>query len=42
MRVGLVTDGRPGLPFDDLLRTAAELRIGMLEFGCDTWPVAAR
>jgi sugar phosphate isomerase/epimerase len=34
MRIGLVTDGLPMLSFEDLLRTAAELRIATLEFGC--------
>jgi len=40
MRIGLVTDGLPALPFDDLLRTAAELRIQTLEFGCGNWSPA--
>jgi sugar phosphate isomerase/epimerase len=40
MRIGLVTDGLPMLSFEDLLRTAAELRIAMLEFGCGNWSAA--
>lgn len=37
MRIGLVTDGLPDLLLPDLLRTAAELGITMLEFGCGNW-----
>jgi sugar phosphate isomerase/epimerase len=40
MRIGLVTDGLPALPFEDLLRTAAELRIETVEFGCGNWSPA--
>jgi sugar phosphate isomerase/epimerase len=40
MRIGLVTDGLPALPFDDLLRSAAELGIETLEFGCGNWSPA--
>jgi sugar phosphate isomerase/epimerase len=37
MRIGLVTDGLPELPFDDLPRTAVELGVETLEFGCGNW-----
>jgi sugar phosphate isomerase/epimerase len=40
MRIGLVTDGLPALPLADLLRTAAELGIETLEFGCGNWSPA--
>ncbi len=40
MRIGLVTDGLPDLPFGDLLRTTAELGIETLEFGCGNWSPA--
>ena len=40
MRIGLVTDGLPDLPPPDLLRTAAELGIATLEFGCGNWSSA--
>jgi sugar phosphate isomerase/epimerase len=40
MRIGLVTDGLPALPFEDLLHTAAELGIETLEFGCGNWSPA--
>jgi sugar phosphate isomerase/epimerase len=40
MRIGLVTDGLLALPFEELLRTAAELRIATLEFGCGNWSPA--
>ncbi len=40
MRIGLVTDGLPELPLEDLLRTAAELGIETLEFGCGNWSAA--
>ena len=40
MRIGLVTDGLPALSFEDLLRTAAELHIETLEFGCGNWSSA--
>ena len=40
MRIGLVTDSLAELPFDALLSTAAELGIGMLEFGCGNWSQA--
>jgi len=40
MRIGLVTDGLPALPFTDLLRTAADLGIQTLEFGCGNWSPA--
>ena len=40
MRVGLVTDSLAHLPLDALLRTAAELGIEMLEFGCGNWSSA--
>ena len=37
MRIGLVTDGLPELALPELLRTAAELGIATLEFGCGNW-----
>jgi sugar phosphate isomerase/epimerase len=37
MRIGMVTDSLGHLPFDELLRTAADLGIGMLEFPCGNW-----
>lgn len=40
MRIGLVTDGLPDLTLPDLLRTAAELGIATLEFGCGNWSSA--
>jgi sugar phosphate isomerase/epimerase len=40
MRIGLVTDGLPDLALPDLLRTAAELGIATLEFGCGNWSSA--
>lgn len=40
MRIGLVTDGLPALAFEELLRTAAELGIETLEFGCGNWSSA--
>jgi sugar phosphate isomerase/epimerase len=40
MRIGLVTDGLQTLPLEDLLRTAAGLRIETLEFGCGNWSPA--
>jgi sugar phosphate isomerase/epimerase len=40
MRIGLVTDGLPDLSFDALLRTAADLGIATLEFGCGNWSSA--
>jgi sugar phosphate isomerase/epimerase len=40
MRIGLVTDGLPDLPFDVLLSTAAELGISTMEFGCGNWSSA--
>jgi sugar phosphate isomerase/epimerase len=40
MHIGLVTDGLPALSFEDLLRTAAELGIPALEFGCGNWSSA--
>jgi sugar phosphate isomerase/epimerase len=40
MHIGLVTDGLPDLPLPDLLRTAAELGIATLEFGCGNWSSA--
>lgn len=40
MRIGLVTDGLPDLGLPDLLRTAAELGIATLEFGCGNWSSA--
>jgi len=40
MRIGLVTDGLADLPFDALLRTAADLGLETLEFGCGNWSSA--
>jgi len=40
MRIGLVTDSLGHLPFDELLRTAANLGIQTLEFGCGGWSSA--
>jgi sugar phosphate isomerase/epimerase len=40
VHIGLVTDGLPDLPLPDLLRTAAELGIVTLEFGCGNWSSA--
>jgi sugar phosphate isomerase/epimerase len=40
MRIGLVTDGLPELALPELLRTAAELGIATLEFGCGNWSSA--
>jgi sugar phosphate isomerase/epimerase len=37
MRIGMVTDSLSHLPFDELLATAAELGIAMLEFPCGNW-----
>jgi len=40
MRVGMVTDSLGHLPLDDLLHTAAELGVEMLEFPCGNWSSA--
>ncbi|MBL8057789.1 MAG: sugar phosphate isomerase/epimerase [Anaerolineales bacterium] len=40
MRIGLVTDSLGHLALDDLLKTAAELGIQTLEFGCGGWSAA--
>jgi sugar phosphate isomerase/epimerase len=40
MRIGLVTDGLADLPLDGVLRTAADLGIATLEFGCGNWSSA--
>ena len=40
MKIGLVTDGLPDLTLRDLLRTAAEMGIATLEFGCGNWSSA--
>ena len=40
MRIGMVTDSLSHLAFDDLLRTASELGIEMLEFPCGNWSSA--
>jgi sugar phosphate isomerase/epimerase len=37
MRIGMVTDSLGQLPLDELLRTAAELGLEMLEFPCGNW-----
>ena len=40
MRIGLVTDGLSDMKLPELLRSAAELGIGTLEFGCGNWSSA--
>lgn len=40
MRIGMVTDSLGHLSLDDLLHTAAELGIEMLEFPCGNWSSA--
>lgn len=40
MRIGLVTDSLGYLSFDELLRTAADLGVQTLEFGCGGWSSA--
>src|SRR5271167_4278447 len=40
MRIGLVTDGLSELAVPALLRTAAELGIATVEFGCGNWSSA--
>jgi sugar phosphate isomerase/epimerase len=40
MRIGMVTDSLGHLPMQELLRTAAELGIEMLEFPCGNWSSA--
>ncbi len=40
MRIGLVTDGLAELALPEVLRTAAELGIATLEFGCGNWSPA--
>jgi sugar phosphate isomerase/epimerase len=40
MKIGMITDSLPGTDFDDLLATAARLRLDMLEFGCGNWSPA--
>ncbi|HJS20526.1 MAG TPA: sugar phosphate isomerase/epimerase [Anaerolineales bacterium] len=40
MRIGLTTDSLSELSFDELLETAARLRIQTLEFGCGNWSSA--
>src|SRR3954449_9446464 len=40
MRIGLVTDGLAELPLPTLLRTAADLGIQTVEFGCGNWSSA--
>src|SRR4026209_302968 len=37
MRIGLVTDSLGHLPFDELLKTAADLGIETIELGCGGW-----
>jgi sugar phosphate isomerase/epimerase len=37
MRIGMVTDSLGNLSLDELLRTAAELGVEMLEFPCGNW-----
>ena len=37
MRIGMVTDSLGHLSLDELLHTAAELGIEMLEFPCGNW-----
>src|SRR3954471_8515116 len=40
MHIGLVTDGLSDVSFDELLRTAADLGLAALEFGCGNWSSA--
>jgi sugar phosphate isomerase/epimerase len=40
MRIGLTTDSLSGLPFEEVLETAASLGIETLEFGCGNWSSA--
>jgi sugar phosphate isomerase/epimerase len=40
MRIGMVTDSLGHLPLDELLHTAAELGVEMLEFPCGNWSSA--
>jgi sugar phosphate isomerase/epimerase len=40
MRIGLVTDSLGHLSLDELLETAASMRIQTLEFGCGGWSAA--
>jgi sugar phosphate isomerase/epimerase len=40
MHIGLVTDGLPNLPLEELLTTTANLGITTLEFGCGNWSPA--
>ena len=40
MRIGLVTDSLGDLPLHQLLRTAADLGLETLEFGCGNWSSA--
>ena len=40
MKIGMITDSLGALAFDDLLRTAAELRLEMLEFAGGNWSTA--
>jgi sugar phosphate isomerase/epimerase len=40
MRIGLVTDSLGHLPFDELLKTAADLGVETIELGCGGWSSA--
>jgi sugar phosphate isomerase/epimerase len=40
MRIGLVTDSLGHLPFDELLKTAADLGVEAIELGCGGWSSA--
>lgn len=40
MRIGLVTDSLGHISFDEMLETAANLRVQTLEFGCGGWSSA--
>ncbi len=40
MRIGMVSDSLAHLTFEELLRTAAEIGIEMLEFPCGNWSAA--
>src|SRR5258708_3097173 len=40
MKIGLVTDSLSDLSFDELVKTAAEMGIETLEFGCGGWSQA--
>ena len=37
MKIGMITDSLPEASFDEMLDTAAELEMDMLEFACGNW-----